>query len=657
MYKVLLSLLVLIIPLKCFCADLPLLCSPDKKVRVEISTSNGLSYSVFVDEKPVVLPSIIDLELSAGLKLGAGLKISSIKKHSVNAIINAAVPDKRKLIPDVYNELSITFKNKFGVIFRLYNDGFAYRITTNFKSDITVRSETAQFNFPQNAHAWTPIIHKRPGQDIYHTSFEELYPYKALDSLADTVYMYSPVLVALDGGIKAGVTESDLDDYPGMFLRGTGKSSLQATYAAYPLEERVEPGDFPQRVVTRRADYIAKTKGTRVFPWRALLISREDKDLPGNNLVYKLAEPCKLKDVSWIHPGKSTEEWIIDINLFNVPFKTGVNTATYKYYIDFAKRFGFDRIMMDAGWSDANDLFKISPNMNIDSIADYARSKGVKISMWTLAMTLDRQLDSALKQFNKWGADFIMTDFIDRDDQKIVNFYKRIAQACADAHIMIMFHGAYPPKGFNRTYPNNLTREGVLGSEYNAWSNKPTPEHNLTLPFTRMLAGPMDYEPGLLDNATHAQHTPIKGKVMSDGTRCQQLAMFVVYDSPLQMFSGNPSQGLLEPNFMDLLGSAPTTWDNTVILDAKVAGYIVTARKKGNDWFIAGMAGENAHDVNLRFDFLDDANYDAVICKDGVNADRYASDYVIINQLINKNQQLPVHMAPGGGFLIRLKKK
>jgi alpha-glucosidase len=243
-------------------------------------------------------------------------------------------------------------------------------------------------------------------------------------------------------------------------------------------------------------------------------------------------------------PANAPDEWIIDINLFNVPFRSGVNTASYKYYIDFAKRFGFDRIMMDAGWSDTKDLFKINPNINMDSISNYAREKGIKLSMWTLSITLDKQLDSALKQFQKWGVDFIMTDFIDRDDQQTVNFYKRITEACAKAHLMIMFHGAYPPKGFNRTYPNNITREGVLGSEYNAWSDKPTSRHDLIIPFTRMLAGPLDYEPGLLDNATPQQFKPIWGKVMSQTTRCHQLAMFVVYDNPLQIFSGNPSQGL-----------------------------------------------------------------------------------------------------------------
>ncbi|HNP22689.1 MAG TPA: glycoside hydrolase family 97 protein [Panacibacter sp.] len=638
-------------------AQYPLeLASPDQKIKVSIYPDDQLSYDVFVDSQPILAHSIIDMELYGEVYMSHILSVKSTKARTVNEPIIAQVPVSRKNIPDNYNELSISFKNNFTVIFRAYNDGVAYRIATSFKDSITVVNETADFHFVQGAHAWAPIITKRPDQDVFHTSFEELYPYKSLDSIGKNDYMYSPVLVNTFDNIKVAVTESDLDDYPGMFLRGTSSNGFQSAFAAYPAEEKVVPGDYPQKVVSERAYYIAKTKGTRSFPWRALLIARTDKELPTNDLVYRLAAPSKINDVSWIHPGKGTDEWIIDVNLFNVPFVSGVNTASYKYYIDFAKQFGFDRIMMDAGWSKTTDLFAINPNINMDTIAAYAKAKGIHLSMWTLAMALDRQLDSALKQFQKWGVDYIMTDFIDRDDQPTVNFYKRITEACAKAQLMIMFHGAYPPKGFNRTYPNNITREGVLGSEYNAWSDKPTAAHNCILPFTRMLAGPFDYEPGILDNATPQQFKPIWGKVMSQTTRCQQLAMFVVYDNPLQIFSGNPSQGYLEPAFMQLLGSIPTTWDTSIILSATVANHIVTARQKGNDWFIAGICGPNPKDITLDLSFLPTGNYTATICKDGINADRNAMDYVIEEKRLPANDTMQIHLAPAGGFLLRLKK-
>ena len=630
--------------------------SPDKTIKVSFQITNKLLYSISVDDKTIISNSAIDMQLNNDVALSNGLKIKSTKTRSVNEMIVAQVPVTRKNIPDVYNELAISFKNNFTVIFRAYNDGIAYRIATSFKDSIIVQNETAQFNFSNNAHSWSPIIHKRDDADIYHTSFEELYPYKSLDSLSNNDYMFNPVLINTNNNIKVAITESDLDDYSGMFLKGNSNNTLNASFAPYPLEEKIVEGDYPEMIVTKRANYIAKTNGTRNFPWRVLLIAREDKDLPANDLVYRLATPTKIADASWIHPGKCTDEWIIDVNLFNVPFRSGVNTASYKYYIDFAKRFGFDRIMMDAGWSNTKNLFDINPNINMDSIAAYAKQQGIKISMWTLSITLKKQLDSALTQFQKWGVDFIMTDFIDRDDQPTVNFYKLIAEACAKAHLMIMFHGAYPSKGFNRTYPNNITREGVLGSEYNAWSDKVTASHNCIIPFTRMLAGPLDYEPGLLDNATAKQFKPIWGKVMSQTTRCQQLAMFVVYDDPLPIFSGNPSQGFLEPMFMELLGSIPAGWDTTIIPDAKAGNYIITARRKNNDWFIAGITDSSARDINIDLSFLSEGNYIATICKDGINADRNAMDYAIEEKTLSANDKLQIHLAPAGGFLVKLKK-
>jgi len=638
-------------------ADSLTVLSPDKSIHVTINTNKSLTYSITIDNKKIIEPSVIDMQLTDGKKLSDYLSVQSTKYNSVNQFIEQIVPYQQKNIPDVYNEVIIQFKKNFSIIFRVYNDGVAYRIISRFKDSITVKNETANFNFIKGANVYAPLIQKREGLDIYHTSFEELYQYKSLDSISSTNEMFSPALVSTMDNIKIAITESDLLDYPGMFLKGTNNFSLQGDFAPYPEEEKIVEGDYPEMVVTKRADYIAKTTGSRNFPWRVLMIAKHDKKLPENNIVYRLATPSRLKDVSWVHPGKCTDEWIIDVNLFNVPFKSGVNTASYKYYIDFAKRFGFDRIMMDAGWSDTKDLFKINPNINMDAIAAYAKEKGIKLSMWTLSMTLDKQLDSALDQFNKWGVDFIMTDFIDRDDQKTVNFYQRIAEACAAHHLMIMFHGAYPPKGFNRTYPNNITREGVLGSEYNAWSDKTTPEHDLILPFTRMLAGPFDYEPGILDNATKAQFRPIWGKVMSQGTRCHQLAMFVVYDNPLQIFSGNPSQGYIESKFMELLGSIPTTWDTTMILDAKVSDYIIIARRKGEEWFIGGMTDWSSRNFTIPLDFLSEGNYEATVCEDGINSDRYPSDYSIkIFEATNKDS-IQIRMASGGGYLLRLRKK
>lgn len=630
--------------------------SPSGKIKIGVATNAQLRYTIRLNNKIIIQPSAIDIELADGTKLSDGLGTISGKQASINEVIIPGVADKRKRIPDVYNQLIVQVGPRFAVEFRAYNDGVAYRIITHFKDSITIKNEKASFNFPAGANIIAPLVQKREDVDIYHTSFEELYRDTSLNSITGNDLMFSPVLID-EGDVKIGLTESDLLDYPGMFLRGTQGFALNGEFAPYPAKEVVTNALYPAAIVTERTNYIAKTAGSRTLPWRVLMIAEQDKDLPGSDMVYRLATPSKIKDVSWVHPGKCTDEWIVDINLFNVPFKTGVNTASYKYYIDFAKRFGFDRIMMDAGWSDYKDLFKINPNINMDTLAAYSKARGIKISMWTDAATLDRQLDSALKQFNKWGVDFIMTDFIDRDDQKTVRFYERIAKACAEAKLMIMFHGAYPPKGFTRTYPNNITRESVLGSEYNIWSDKPTPEHDVTLPFTRMLSGSFDYEPGILNNATKDQFKMVSGNPMSQGTRCHQLAMFVVYDNPLQIFSGNPSQGYKEPKFMELLGSIPTGWDETKILEAKLSDYIITARQKGNNWYVGGLTDWTPRDFTIKLDFLGEGNYQLTSCTDGVNADRYPADYIINTKIVKKNDIVNIHLAPGGGFMWKLIKK
>lgn len=657
MKKICLAILILSFFNFSYAADKKTITSPDGKIKVTIEANGNLSYSIVYEDKPLLLPSVLNMVLENGATISGKIDLKKTKIRNNNSIIISPVPEKRTNIPDVYNELTIRFKTPFSIIFRVYNDGVAYRFLSHIKDSVIIKQETATFNFPANHLVYYPEVVKRDNADIYHTSFEEPYQLKPLDSITQKNLCFTPILIAPANGPKVIITESDLEDYPGMFINGNGNNGLTGQFAPYPLEEKITEGEFPQAIVTKRANYIARTKGTRSFPWRVFVIASTDKELPANDIVYRLASPSRVSDVSWIKPGKGTDEWIIGVNLFNVPFKSGVNTATYKYYIDFAKRFGFDRIMMDAGWSDYKDLFKINPAINMNEIAAYAKEKNISLSMWTLAMTLEKQLEPALEQFNKWGVDFIMTDFMDRDDQQMVNFYFRIAEACARHKIMIMYHGAFKPAGFNRTYPHSVTREGVLGSEYNIWSDKATPEHNVLLPFIRMVSGPMDYEPGILDNATSKTFRPIGDKVMSIGTRCNQAAMFIVYESPIQIFSGNPSQGFLDPSFMELLGSIPTTWDTTIILDGKVGDYIVTARKKGNDWFIGAMTDGTMRELTIDLSFLDEGVYEATICEDGINADRYASDYKLSTRQIIKKGPVKINMAPGGGYVLRLQKK
>lgn len=638
-----------------YAADTLTVQSPSGKILVKVWVGQQLMYSVQHQQKALLTNSAIDMLLQDGRSLSSNLKIKSAKTIKVSEQIISPVPEKRKIIPDIYQQLSIQLRNSFEVIFRVYDDGVAYRIKTAFKDSIVVKDETALFNFAGDPSAYYADMERN--EDLFRTSFEHNYKFSKLSNFADSVITYAPVLIIPEQNPKIAIVESDLEDYPGLFVKGTGKAALRSAFAGYPLEEKSIEALYSSVYVSKKADYIARTKGTRAFPWRIIMIAEEDRQLPSNDMVYRLSSPSRVAETSWIQPGNITDEWIIDVNLFNVPFKAGRNTASYKYYIDFAKQFGIKYIMMDAGWSDNNDLFKVVPEINMDTLVAYAKQQGVKIALWTLARTLNQQLDSALTQFNKWGVDFIMTDFIDRDDQKAVNFHHRIAKACADHKIMIMFHGSYPPKGFNRTYPNAVAREAVLGSEYNMWSERVTPDHDLLIPFIRMLAGSLDYEPGMLNNGTKKTFRAAGDFVMSYGTRMHQLAMCTVFDSPIQFFAGNPSQGMMEPEYMTILGSIPTMWDETKILDASVGKYIVTARNTSSDWHMGAMTNWDARDIDVVLDFLEDgASYNALICKDGMNAEKHPADYAIEKKTFKKGDTYSISMAPGGGFYMRLEK-
>lgn len=625
--------------------------SPDNNLKVTIEGGASLKISAQYKATPLLQSSEIGMSIRG---INNNWQPGKTTSSSKNEIIISPVPEKRKEIKDHYNEISIAFKSKIGLQVRVYDDGFAYRFISSIKDSIVVDKETARYAIPGQTKFYGSHVNKRDDVDEFHTSFEEPYLIKTMDSLPADKLFFSPMLISHRDNIKTVITESDLEDYPGMFFR-YNNHALEGVNAGYPKTVRINPGEFPAEVVTSRMDFIARTKGSRTFPWRVFMVSERDAQLPSNDMVYRLGSPSRVADTKWIKPGKGTDEWIIGINLFNIPFKAGLNTETYKYYIDFAKRFGFQRIMMDAGWSDNTDLLKINPDIDMDEIAQYAKRQGISLSMWTLAWSLEHQLEPALRQFKKWGVDFIMTDFMDRDDQKMVNFYHRIAKACAEQEIMIMYHGAFKPAGFSRTWPNAITREGVLGSEYNIWSEKAHPDHDLLLPFIRMTAGPMDYEPGSLDNATKKTFRPISEKVMSMGTRMHQAAMFVVYESPIQLFSGNPSQGHLEPEYMNLVGDIPTTWDETIVLDGKVGEYIVTVRRKGNDWYVGGMSNWTGKTVEVDFSFAGEGTFDVTVATDGVNADRYPSDYVISHKPIDRKMKFT--MAKGGGFVVVLKKK
>ncbi len=630
------------------------LSSPSKKIRISIQTADSIYYTVEVNGRVVINPSVIALLTDHG-SLGVGSRMSHQRTRSVADQIINPVPYKRKIIPDAFNELAIRYRENFAVIFRAYDDGVAYRFQTFYKDSIRINTEIASFRFKQSSEVYFPEVQARDNADIYHTSFEEPYKVVPLSEIKSSRICFTPALVD-DGTIKAIVTESDLVEYPGMFLRGTSSNALQGVFAGYPKKEEVQGGEFKQWVVLEREKFIAKTAGTRSFPWRVIGVAEKDGDLLSNDIVYRLASPAISKDWSWVKPGISTEEWIISSNIYHVPFKAGFNTDTYKYYIDFASKFGMQFVMLDAGWSSADDLFKITEGLDLNELARYAKTRNIDLILWTLSMTLDRQLDKGLDMFASLGVKAILTDFMDRDDQKTVGFYHRIAAAAAKRRIMVMFHGAFKNAGLERTYPNAITREAVLGSEYNMWSDKANPEHDLLIPFIRMFSGPMDYEPGFYRNANRRTFRALPDMIMSQGTRTHQLAMFVVYESPIQMFSGNPSDAYAEADFTTYLASLPSTWDDIKVLDAKLGDYVVVARRKGDDWYLAAMTDWTPRELKVELSFLPAGNYRAFTCADGLNAGKAANDYLMRDEPVDPSKRLTINMAAGGGYVVKLMK-
>lgn len=629
--------------------------SPDRKISVLVEVGKSLSYSVRYNGKLLINRSVISLSIQPDINIGKNLIVSDTLTRFVNEKIIPVVKEKKAIILNVYHELLLRFLSQFELHFRVYDDGVAYRFATSLPGEITIIEEEASFSFNRGTIIYYPQVSKRSDADIFHTSFEEQYNKVNLDTLPDNMFAYSPVLLQPEGLPKVLITESDINDYPGMFLiKGTG-SGIKGKLAAYPLKEIVSGSEFRQKQVVERAPFICKTNGPRTFPWRIIAIAPTDAAILTNDIVYRLAPDPDFSDFSWIKPGKSTEEWITGLNLYGVDFEAGLNTETYKYYIDFASRFGFEYVMLDAGWSDVNDLFKISPGMDMEEITRYAKEKGIGLILWTQAMTIEKQMQQALLQFKKWDIKIVMTDFIDRDDQAAINFLHRFATECARNKFMCMIHGAPKPAGFTRTHPNMLTREGLLGSEYNAWSSRATPEHDLMLPFIRMFSGPMDYEPGILQNATQKQPTKMGfEKVIAQGTTMHQIAMFVVFDSPLQLFSGNLSDAVREPELMKFLGKIPTVWDETIIIEAKLGEYIVEARCNGDNWYLAAMNDWTPREFSVSLDFLKRGDYIIETTCDGINATRNPQDYKMKKAEITDKDTITVKLAPGGGYAARI---
>jgi alpha-glucosidase len=436
-----------------------------------------------------------------------------------------------------------------------------------------------------------------------------------------------------------------------MWLRGTSAAGLGSTYPPYPLQETLaRDRDFK---VTKAADYIAATNGTRTYPWRLMMVAERDADLIANPLVWLLEKPSQIADTSWIRPGKVAWDWWNANNIYGVDFQAGINNQTYKYYIDFAAKYGIEYIILDEGWYKLGNLLQQSPGIDVQELTNYARQKKVGVILWVVWKTLADQMQPAMDQFAKWGVKGIKVDFMQRDDQVLMNYYFQVAREAANRKMLVDFHGVQRSATLTRTWPNIISNEGVRGMEWSKWSADTNPQHDVTLPFTRMLLGPMDYTPGAMLNATQKNFAPVFDRPMAMGTRCHQLAMYVVFESPLQMLADSPSNYMREQEAMEFLGPVPSVWDETKPLDGKIGEYVVVARRKGSDWYIGAMSNWTARDVEIDLSFLQAGKHTMTAYQDGVNADKQAGDYkMTVSEVGSK---LKIHLAPGGGFAARVK--
>jgi alpha-glucosidase len=620
--------------------------SPDGRIEIRIRTSGQVQYDVVLKGRAVLEKSALSLDVDHK-KLGTQPKVIDAKRRSHDEEVVPVVRQKFAKIRDHYNELKLSMDSGYAVVFRAYNEGAAYRFETSIPQEkVKIYAEEAAFNFSAN-----DIVYY-PQEDSFFSHNERKYLPQHLSEIAPEFLATLPAVVDVGEGAKVAIAESDVESYPGLWLRGTGGFGLTATFPPYPLKENLT-SDRDHRVV-ESADYIAVTAGTRTFPWRVIGIADRDGDLLTNQIVYLLEKPSQVQDTSWIKPGKVAWDWWNANNVYGVDFKAGINTETYKYYIDFAAKYGIPYIILDEGWYKLGNLLAVVPEINMQELADYARQKNVGIILWVVWKTLDDQLLPALDQFEKWGVKGIKVDFMQRSDQILIDYYHKVSRETAKRKMLVDFHGDQKPATMTRTWPNLISTEGVRGMEWSKWSAESEPKHNVTLPFTRMFLGPMDYTPGAMRNATKATFAPIHGQPMAMGTRCHQLAMYVVYESPLQMLSDSPSNYLREPEIMDFLGPVPSEWDETRVLDARIAEYAVVARRNGRDWYIGAMSDWTPRNVDVDLSFLPEGNFTMEAYQDGVNADRNANDYKKITAQVTKATKLKLPLASGGGWAARI---
>ena len=641
-----------------------LLDSPNGKITIHVSVDKTVEYSVSYAEEMLLLSSPLSMTLGDGRMLGKEVKIGNAKTKSVNRKFDAIIY-KRAQVVDHYNELEISFRGDYGIVFRAYNDGVAYRFKTRFDKPFIVHGEQVAYRFPSDNRALVPYV-KYPGESLesqFKSSFENLYDDISLSQWSVNRLAFLPLVVSSPSGIKMCITEADLFAYPGMYLHnGNSGNELTGVFAPYPAQ--VEQGGWNNmhEIVLSREDYIARSEGRRSFPWRAMIIAVEDKDLADNDMVYKLARPADEGcDWSWVRPGKVAWEWWNDWNLYGVDFRAGINNETYQYYIDFAANNGIEYVILDDGWAlnSKEDLFRIVPDIDMEMLIRYAQARHVGLILWAAWKAFDNDMERACCVYSQMGIKGFKIDFMDRDDQCVVDFHTRAAETGARYKLLIDFHGTYKPTGLQRTYPNVVNFEGVHGLEQMKVAPPATDQivYDLQIPFIRMVAGPMDYTQGAMRNANKENFRAVYSEAMNQGTRCRQLAQYIIFESPLTMLCDSPSNYMREEECLGFISEIPTIWDNSLALNGEISRYITLARQKGEIWYIGSMTDWEARKLELDLSFIGEGDFEAEIFRDGINADRAARDYKKETIEIPKDRRMQIVMASGGGFAMKVYRK
>ena len=625
--------------------------SPGGNLRLAVDVSDRITYGLWSGEDKILENCTLSLTL-ADRTLGEKPRLRSVKRSSADEVLERRNPTKNASVRNRYNAVRLNFAGGYAVEFRLFDDGAACRFVTSLPGEVEVMGEACRLGFPAGSEAWLSEV------DGFRSMYEEPYTRVATAEYDSADRMsYLPVLVGMPGGKKVLLAESDVRDYPCMFVRGDGAGGFESLFPRVP-KEYAPAGDRSLKIVAEEP-YIARTQGTRTFPWRVAVVAEKDAALIENELVWLLAEPAADADWDWVKPGLVSWDWWNGMRLTGVDFRAGRNTESYRYYIDFAAEKGIEYVILDEGWAvnKQADLMQVVPEIDLPEIVNYGQQKGVGIILWAGYWAFDRDLENVCKHYSEMGVKGFKVDFMDRDDQQMTAFNYRAAATAARYGLILDLHGTHKPAGLNRTWPNVLNFEGVHGLEQMKWSPESVDQmkYDVTIPFIRQAAGPMDYTQGAMRNATRNNYRPVNSEPMSQGTRCHQLALYVVLDSPLNMLCDSPTAYLHEKECTEFIAAIPTVWDETRILGGRLGEYIVTARRKGSTWYVGGITDWTPRDVEIDLAPLGiDATVEATIFRDGANADRKASDYRRASIRIDTSKPLTVHLAPGGGFVVKI---